>query len=147
MNFYLNCAINGSRGIGVKKKESNSSTHSAANRVQQLACLSDSKALAKNQITTRLFVGFLFSKELKIQLLRNIAWKQARILQQSLENGLRQIHYENNEYIGCYLVGENANMLELKENDMRLRKVLQDYCPEFDIEVLQLFIFPQIFVT
>lgn len=131
----------------MKKKESKGSTSSDANRVQQLACLSAAKALAKNQITTRLFVGFLFSKELKIQLSRNIAWKQARILQQSLENGLRQIHYENNEYIGCYLLGENANMLELKENDIRLRKMLQNYCPEFDIEALQLFIFPQIFVA
>jgi hypothetical protein len=103
-------------------------------------------APAKNRISIKIFIGFRLSLDLKTQLNRSIEWKQAAIVHDE-EEFLEFIRFDETEYMGRYLKHPILTLKEIKDHAADIRKKLKIYVPEFDMDNLQINLFPQVFVS
>ena len=92
----------------------------------------------------KIFVGFELKVDLSIALNRNSLWKEAKV---SKTTDLREVHYQEKDYIGQFLTHEMVTMKSLQQISATIREELQSFCPENDLSTLKIQIFPQVFVA
>ena len=105
------------------------------------------KTHSKSGIAVKLFVGCLLTGEGKLNLRNSLGWKQAKISGQHHPLNLQEIHYQNHEYLGIFVSEEYLTLKELKVFEERIRKAIEDYCPDLDQNTLKVVVFPQILVS
>lgn len=96
-----------------------------------------------NSVTFRLFIGFLITPELKMELSRNARWKEAEI---TLQKNLEKVRFDEKEYIGRYL---DSLILPLKDLPAIEKTFYADFTslfPEFKQDRLSLRLFSQPFI-
>lgn len=99
------------------------------------------------KITCKLFAGFLLTAEIKMQLSRSKTWQgNACVQSDGSEEHLLEVHYQGKDYLGQYFQPK-VNLKELKAREVSMRQLLQDYCPLHDCNLINLCVFPQIFVS
>lgn len=100
--------------------------------------------LIENRIDVKLFLGCLFTSEIRMYLFQNIAWKQAKITPEA--NPLVEIRYEGKDYLGKYLPTRSLTLKQVQKADEEILDAIRTFCPQLNHEALKLFIFPQIFI-
>lgn len=98
-------------------------------------------------LTYQLFVGFPLSSELRIQLIRSHAWKESQIINPNGEKTLRQVHFEDKDFLGRYLPKAELSMNDLAALETSLRDELHALCPQYKQEKLPIRIFSQTFIS
>lgn len=98
----------------------------------------------KSYVTTKIFIGFELKIDLKIALRQNPEWKAASV---SKTTELREIYFQEKEYIGIHLEHKLLTMKQIQEHGSIVRKELELFCPHFNTVNLKINIFPQVFVA
>lgn len=95
------------------------------------------------KIDSKLFIGCRISSEIRMHLNKSIQWKHATILAE----GLKEVCYQDKEYLGFYLQSKKLTIKELGFFQQNIRQQLHIYCPALATEQLEIFIFPQVFLA
>ena len=98
----------------------------------------------ENRVKVKIFVGFEQKADIKIALNQNSAWKEAKV---SKTTDLREILYQDQDYIGVFLTHGMTTMQLLQNVSEKVREELQRFCPEIDLSKLKIQVFPQVFVS
>jgi hypothetical protein len=114
---------------------------------QKIMVSTKMEASAKEGVKVKLFAGFAVNSEMKMHLRQSSTWKNSRIDKNQSKVAIQETHYQEKDYLGIYLDAEKQTLPQLKEIENELRNQLAQYCPEFNIESIKLYIFPQIFIT
>ena len=104
-------------------------------------------APTKNRISVKIFVGFHYTIDLKMQLNETKAWKQASVVKEKGKEDLVVVRYNEMEYIGKYFDCTMLTMKDISETSKEIKMSLRNFLPEFDVEALKISIFPQVFVS
>lgn len=104
-------------------------------------------ASTKNQLTEKIFIGFLFTIDLKIQLNQTKEWKQATVIKDNKKKQLSVVRYNDSEYIGEYFEHNMLTMKDVTKHAKEIKKELSNFLPEFDVDSLKICLFPQVFVS
>ena len=96
-----------------------------------------------SSMTTKLFIGCVLTSEIKMLLDKNRSWHIDTTGFNS-ELPLTKIHYQQKEYIGCFINKEKPSVNELIDADTILEKLIEKYCGQIKIKTI---IFPQIFIA
>lgn len=98
-------------------------------------------------ITVKLFVGCLFSFDLKVALEKSREWKNS-LLAQSLGKAplLRDVRYEGREYLGAFLDEECVTIDLIEVMEAYILDTLSEYIDRSLCKKLKLYVFPQILV-
>jgi hypothetical protein len=102
---------------------------------------------SERRVTVKLFVGYPLTSDLRMHLKQSIAWKQAKILEDSDVRDLVETHFQDKDYIGKYITQKNLTLPEIKAIESEVRESLLRYCSELAPESLKLYLFPQIFIS
>ncbi|MFI0435204.1 MAG: hypothetical protein ACH350_05690 [Parachlamydiaceae bacterium] len=94
-------------------------------------------------IQIRLFMGFLFNKELKIHLNQNSKWREAKLIG---ECSLIEAISQDKEYLGCF-IPSLIPYDELKKQERDVRDQLQIYCPKLNLDKRSIYLFSQLFIS
>lgn len=94
-------------------------------------------------IQTRIFIGFLISKELDLHINQSDQWKEDKI---QASSSLAMTDWENKKYIGQF-AGCLLTYDELKKIEREARSQLQIYCPKVNVDKQPIHIFTQIFLS
>ena len=94
-------------------------------------------------IQTRIFIGFLISKELDLHMNQSDKWKEDKIQSSS---PLATTDWEGKKYIGQF-GGSLLTYEELKIIEKETRFQLETYCPKVNIDKQPISIFTQIFLS
>lgn len=97
-----------------------------------------------NRLQIKIFVGFEFKVDIRISLNKNSKWKEAKV---SKTTQLKEVHFQEQEYIGVFLPSEMTTMKILQDISQQVRTELQNYCPENDLSNSKIQVFPQVFVA
>jgi hypothetical protein len=100
-----------------------------------------------NQVAIKIFIGFQYTIDLKMQLKQSKEWKQNSIVQDQSMKRLLEVRYNDMDYIGNYLDFNTLNLKDVRDAAQTIRKELRNYLPELDVEGLNIQLFPQIFVS
>lgn len=103
--------------------------------------------LKPGKLTAKIFIGFEFPLELRLELNENKEWKQALIEHGNSPAFIQEVHYQDKDYLGYYLDFKLAAMNDLRHHATSIKKQLQPFCKTTDVEKLTITLFPQIFVT
>lgn len=82
--------------------------------------------------------------ELRMHFKNSAAWKDARLMQNSI---FQEVHHQGQDYVGMLLEDDHPTLRDLRACDAQLREALQQFCPDFDHEEMNVLIFPQTFVS
>ena len=104
-------------------------------------------AVESGKLTTKVFIGFEFPLELRMELNSNPNWKQVMIENKNIPHAAKEIHYQDNDYLGFYLDFTMIPMKDLHQYAEKLKKQIQPYCTKTDVEKLKITIFSQVFIT
>jgi len=102
---------------------------------------------SKERITVKIFVGFETSIELRMHLNQSSAWKKASFEKGDTLNQILEVRFNEKNYIGRYLDSKILTMKDMKALSAEIRGNLQEYCPEINFDMLNINIFPQVFVA
>lgn len=105
----------------------------------------DENTLIK-QTSTKLFIGFLVTSELRMHLNNSQAWKNAQVTPDHANHELFEVHYAEQDYIGCYLTQEKLTLTTLAELEKQMTEKLTVYCPKLDYSRFKCYIFSQFFI-
>lgn len=100
----------------------------------------------KNRIEFRLFVGCVITSELKMLLNQSCLWKQAKITQ-SIKDDLQEVHFNQKDYIGFFLVEDQVPLSALKQIEIKILQTLKSYCPQISSEKIRIRVFSQVFIS
>ena len=106
--------------------------------------LPDMNTATENRIDVKLFIGCLLTSEIRLYLLQNIAWKQAKI--DPSNHPLLEIQHEGKEYLGMYLPSRSASLKELKKIEEETLAAISSFCPQLNQGPVKLYVFPQLFI-
>jgi hypothetical protein len=95
-------------------------------------------------LSTRVFVGTSVSAELRMHLNSSILWKHSQI---QPGGKLSLVHFQQHDYLGAYIDGEQLTLPILSKFSEELKSVIQEYCPSLQAERLPFQVFPQLFVA
>lgn len=101
----------------------------------------------KNQILVKIFVGFQFTIDLKLQLTQTNEWKQSSVVKNKDKENLSVVRYNETEYIGKYFDYTMLTMKDIRENAKEVKIQLRNFVPEYDVDSLKISLFPQVFVA
>lgn len=104
-------------------------------------------APTKNQIIIKVFVGFQYTIDLKMQLTQKSEWKQASVAKEKDTENLSVVRYNDSEYIGKYFDYSMLTMKDIRENAKEVKMLLRNFVPEYDVDTLKINLFPQVFVS
>ncbi len=97
----------------------------------------------KQGIQARICVGYAMTPEIQNGLSQSQLWQQRK----SGGDGIGLIIYKGKEYIGCFLSDERPTVSQVREAGEKLRRQLQECCPDLPWEKYTARIFTQIFVS
>ena len=104
------------------------------------------KSSIKHQVTSRIFVGCLFTSEIRMYLVQNIAWKQAKISATMDSDKLVEVHYEGKDYLGRYIDASCVTLEYLEKMGEEIVTAIHNYCHQVSKDSLKYYIFSQLFV-
>lgn len=94
-------------------------------------------------IQTKIFLGFVLNKEMKIHLNQNSKWKENKLIGKLL---LTETHWQEKEYIGIF-IPSLLSYTQLKEKEKEVKVQLQFYCPKLNLDKHSIYLFPQLFLS
>lgn len=100
-----------------------------------------------NRILAKLFIGCSLTSDLKLQLSKSHPWKEALIMKNANEDMLQEIMFQNKSYLGIYCEQFGKTLSEIELIKATIIQKIKTYCPEYESEKLNFFVFPQIFVA
>lgn len=100
-------------------------------------------SIVAKSVTFRLFIGFPITSELKMELTRNVKWKEAEI---TLQKNLRKVRFDEKEYLGRYLDSPTLALKDLPALEENLYADFKNLFPEFKQDRLSLRLFSQPFI-
>lgn len=103
--------------------------------------------MTTNRVQTRIFIGIHLPLDLKFHLNRSIDWKQAVIDHTGSDIILEAVRFHEVEYLGAYLNNSMLTLGEIKLSSGKIKERLKEFAPNFDIEALEITLFPQVFVS
>jgi hypothetical protein len=98
-------------------------------------------------ISLKLFIGCLINSEVKMHLNYSSEWKQEQVIRSESGEALEKVRHAEKEYVGRGLSQEAVTVPELEELDQFLRSALARYCPELDVDKLNVVLIPQLFLS
>lgn len=104
-------------------------------------------ATKKTRISTKFFVGFELTTELRIHLSHSHDWKQVSVARDHASNPLIECPFQEKAYIGRYCDMPIMPLSHLKRFAKEISNMLQQYCPELDINVQSCHFFPLVLVA
>lgn len=99
--------------------------------------------LVEEQIFVKLFIGSPVTSDLRVELERSHEWKEAQIVR--IDNKLEETLCDGKKYIGLYTHAEKT-LAELDELKNEIKFKIKEFCPNYPLEKLKFFIFPQVFI-
>ena len=93
-------------------------------------------------VQTRIFLGYIQNKEIKLHLKQSVSWQQAKSLSLS---ELEEIHWNDKEYIGRF-IPPLLNCEEIKGKEAEIKTQLQLYCPNLKLDKHSPYLLSQIFI-
>lgn len=105
------------------------------------------ESAVEDRVKVKLFIGYLITSEIRMHLNQSNNWKQDNIAPERPTEALSEVHYQNKDYIGRFLTQDYLAMPQFKLVDQEMRRVLQSYCPNLNLDSLLTYTFPQIFVS
>lgn len=99
------------------------------------------------KVSTRIFVGFLITAELKMHLNLSIKWKHANILGKKSKDILQEVHFHGKDFIGLYVPDTKLTVSSLLEYEKNIKQQLHTFCPKVEIENVDSIVFPQVFIA
>jgi hypothetical protein len=108
---------------------------------------SKTESTIESKLTFKIFAGFLINGEIKMHLQDSILWKQALVDRSTHSKELIEIYFDEKEFIGQYMEKNEFILEELYKMHEQLKKSLQRYCPDCNIETLKFSIFAQVFIA
>jgi hypothetical protein len=100
-----------------------------------------------SNLTVKLFVGCLINPEIRRLLKQSSEWKEASIEWQSDPKGIREIRYQDHDYVGKYIEKESAPLPEIKEIEREIKNIIEAYCPDLPQKKLKIVVFPHLFIS
>lgn len=94
-------------------------------------------------IQTKIFLGYLLNKEIRIHLNQNSKWKENKLIGELL---LTETHWQEKEYIGIFM-SPLLSSAQLKEKEKEVKSQLQVYCPKLNLDKHSVHIFSQLFLS
>lgn len=98
----------------------------------------------KSHVKAKIFIGFELKVDLKMALSQNSQWNAAAV---SKTTDLRQIHFNEKEYIGVHLEHDMITMKHVRDQAAIVRTELERFCPNYNTVNLKINVFPQVFVA
>ena len=99
------------------------------------------------KVTVMIFLGSLVTAELRMHLNTSIKWKHANILHLADPAKLALIHFQGQDYIGCYRNNSALTLTQLKALEQQIQVTLRTYCPDLETEKMETFVFPQVLIA
>lgn len=96
----------------------------------------------EKKVAVKLFIGYEAKAKMRQELGSSQAWKLASLS----PDVLKQVRYQDQDYIGRFLNEETTTLKELKEAARSVRKALQPCCPNCNLDHLTQVVFAQIFL-
>lgn len=100
----------------------------------------------KDRVTAKLFVGCIITSEVRMHLNQSVGWKTALIIPNGDFHDLKEVHFQDKDYIGVFSPATNITLKELKEFEKIVSDKLLEYCPELSVNSVKFCVFPQVFV-
>ncbi|KIC74290.1 hypothetical protein DB42_BH00240 [Neochlamydia sp. EPS4] len=100
----------------------------------------------KDGVNLKIFIGCLITSELRMHLNQSLLWKQNKIAPE-LNSALREIHFQDKDYIGIYPTTDKISLMALKEIEKEILQLLTTYCPLLPTEKIKILIFSQVFIS
>lgn len=97
-------------------------------------------------ISTKLFIGCHISPDLRIKLNQSLAWKQSRL---DAPSGLEpiELRHDNKDYLGFFISDNSTDLNALRHSGDQIRSAITRYCDGYPTDKINLFLFPQVFVS
>lgn len=92
-------------------------------------------------VETRIFLGFLLTKEIKLHLSQSPSWKEAKLLG---TQELIETQFQEKDYLGQF-ISQRLSCAQLKKLNLEIRSQLHQFCPKLDLEKQHSFLFSQLF--
>ena len=93
----------------------------------------------------KFFIGCPFTSELRMHLHESDPWKQLSIAPME-ERLLVETRFQQKDYLGHFFEEPELPIPVLKEKERHLKKILLEFCPDFNVDRLSFCVFPQLFV-
>lgn len=102
----------------------------------------------QERITVKLFVGCLITSDLNLLLQQNHQWKNSVISQKdSSAPSLEEVRFNNKPYLGCFLHDDSVTVPKIEVIQSYLANTISEYCPEYAVDNLKIYVFPQVFIA
>ncbi len=101
----------------------------------------------RDRITVRMFIGCLITSDLKLLLTKSHAWKEAQIVRSGKPGEFEEILYQNKTYFGVFAPESGITKSEISQAELELINKIKLYCPEYEIDKIKTFVFPQVFIS
>lgn len=92
----------------------------------------------------KLFLGYLITSELKMHLNQSSNWKEDKL---SFLNELQETRFQEKDYVGYFIESPLISSYEISEEQQKLKKKLQHYCPKLNTEKQPVYIFSELFLV
>lgn len=100
-----------------------------------------------NKLNLKIFLGFRINSEIRMHLNYSDEWKHEQIMRDARGDKLEEIRYQEKQYIGILLPNQRIPLNELRSYQERICHALHRYCPELNTETIELYVFPQLFLS
>jgi hypothetical protein len=100
-----------------------------------------------DRLAIKLFVGILFTSEIRMHINENIVWKERTLKGNQQAADLQEVHYHGKDYLGFYAAHETLSLNQMRDVETEIQKRISNYCPLLQKENPQIFIFPQLFIA
>jgi len=94
-------------------------------------------------IQTRIFLGFILTKEVNMHLNQSLIWKESKLIGNL---SLSETEWQEKNYIG-YFIPSLLTYAQLKEKGEEIKTQLQIYCPKLNLDKHSIYLFSQLFLS
>ncbi len=98
-------------------------------------------------IKLRVFVGCLVNSEVRMHLNFSDLWKTDQVIRSDDGDPLDKVRHEDKEYVGVTVSDPVLSEEELGMREAYVRRALERYCPELEVERFKMSVIPQLFLS
>lgn len=102
---------------------------------------------SSENISSKIFLGFQITPELRLHLNGSDSWKRQKTLSSQANDSLKEVHHNDKEFIGRFLAKENPALEDLQQEMKSVHSELVLHCEELCTSSLTSAVFPQIFLS
>ena len=99
----------------------------------------------EDRVSIKLFVGFPLTSELRMHLRGSKSWNEAQIQPELLS--IVEVQHEQKSFLGRYIETIPLVLKDLRQVEQELKQIVEDFCPKFPSDKLELITFSQVFIT